>query len=481
MIRIVIAGIVAVPLIKRKVLYNSLKDKSKNRKWLVIGLVAAGLVVPSLAVLFTRMEAEPPQVSLALDSAAFGVERELSMQLSDEKSGLKKVWVGVLKDGQETVLIEKEFPAAGWLQKGSVNRESLSVTVKPKELGLIDGEGMLRLVVTDYSWRSWGKGNHTYVEKQIHIDTKPPRIEVLTDAHNISPGGTALAIYQLSEPCEKSGVMVGDNFFPGHRTGQNDNDPYLVFFALAYHQKKGTAIRMAAVDPAGNESQTGFYHYIKKKEFRKDLIRISDRFLSSKMPEFETLLADRSQQPPLDQFLYINRDIRKANKKTIDRVTAATDNEMHWNGVFKRLPGSATRSRFADQRTYTYKGKTIDHQVHLGEDLASHARSPVPAANNGSVVFTEYLGIYGNTVILDHGFGLFSLYAHLSGIDVAKGQTVARGDIIGSTGKTGLAGGDHLHFSMLVHNTFVTPLEWWDASWINNNVSAKLKSIGYIE
>ena len=448
---------------------------------LLIGLVAVGFFVVLLVVLFIRMEKEAPRVDLAFDSAAFGVERNLSMTLSDEKSGLKKVWIGVLKDGQEIQLIEKEFPASGWLNKGTVNRVPLNITVKPRELGLSDGEGLLRLVVTDYSWRSLGKGNHVYIEKQIQIDTKPPRIEILTKAHNITPGGSALAIYQLSEPCEKSGVMVGDNFFPGHRAGQDDSDPYLVFFALAYNQGKGTPLRLEAVDLAGNRAKAGFNHYIRKKAFRRDTIRISDGFLNSKLPEFEPLLGDRLQQQPVEQFLYINRDIRSANKQTIDRVTAGSEKEIHWSGVFKRLPGAATRSRFADQRTYTYKGKTIDHQVHYGEDLASNARSPVPAANGGSVVFTEYLGIYGNTVILDHGFGLFSLYAHLSGIDVEKGQKVNRGDIIGRTGKTGLAGGDHLHFSMLVHNTFVTPLEWWDASWINNNISTKLKSIGYVQ
>ena len=261
----------------------------------------------------------------------------------------------------------------------------------------------------------------------------------------------------------------------------SDPDVFVVFFALAHDQGKGTAIGLEAVDEAGNRSKAGFYHYIKKKAFRRDTIRISDNFLASKLPEFETLLEGHTQQSPIDQFLYINREIRRENKQAIDRVTANCEKKMHWKGVFQRLPGSATRSRFADNRTYTYKGKTIDHQVHLGQDLASNARSAIPAANSGSVVFAEYLGIYGNTVILDHGFGLFSLYAHLSWMNVETGQFVSRGEIIGRTGKTGLAGGDHLHFSMIVHDTFVTPLEWWDASWINNNIRGKLKSIGLVD
>lgn len=441
----------------------------------------ACLLAALLVVLLMRMEKEAPLVGLDLASPAFGAERKLSMTLADEKSGLKKVWIGIFKDGREVVLLEKDFPASGWLQKGSVNRESLEVLVKPKELGLTDGQGMLRLVVTDYSWKAWGKGNRTYMEKPIEIDTIPPQVEVLSDAHNISPGGTSLAIYKLSESCEESGVLVGDNFFPGHPAGADGSDTYLVFFALEHDQEKGTAIRIKAVDQAGNQSLRGFYHYIKKKTFRKDTIHITDGFLNAKLPEFETLLTDRAHLKPIDQFLYINSEIRRQNKQAIDEITGRSDETILWKGVFSRLPGSATRSKFADRRSYTYDGKTIDHQVHLGEDLASNARSPIPAANSGRVASTGDLGIYGNTVILDHGYGLYSLYAHLSGIDVEKGQTVRRGDIIGRTGKSGLAGGDHLHFSMLVHHTFVSPLEWWDASWINNNISGKLKSLGLIE
>ena len=115
-------------------------------------------------------------------------------------------------------------------------------------------------------------------------------------------------------------------------------------------------------------------------------------------------------------------------------------------------------------------------QGHLGIDLASIKQSPVPAANSGKVAFVGSLGIYGNAVIIDHGLGLFSLYAHLSSISRDEGQEVKRGDIIGRTGSSGLAGGDHLHFSMLVHNTFVSPVEWWDETWINNNISGKLES-----
>ena len=141
------------------------------------------------------------------------------------------------------------------------------------------------------------------------------------------------------------------------------------------------------------------------------------------------------------------------------------------------MPGAANRAGFADHRKYKYHGEIIDNQVHLGVDLASVAHSPVPASNKGKVVLVESIGIYGKTVIIDHGFGLFSMYAHLSSMSVNEGQVVLKGQNIGETGMTGLAGGDHLHFSMIVNKTFVNPVEWWDASWIKNNISSKINEL----
>ena len=97
------------------------------------------------------------------------------------------------------------------------------------------------------------------------------------------------------------------------------------------------------------------------------------------------------------------------------------------------------------------------------------------AANSGVVVLTEFLGIYGNAIVLDHGYGLQSLYAHLSSFEVKKGDRVAKGHIIARSGTTGLAAGDHLHFSLLLHGVHVNPLEWWDPHWVKTRISAKLR------
>jgi murein DD-endopeptidase MepM/ murein hydrolase activator NlpD len=460
-----------------EVLHNSLKDKSKNIKLILLISIGLLIVVPLTWVLISRMESEVPAIAVDLQLPEIGAGKTLNVQIQDKKSGLKRVWIGIFADGKEFVLLEKNFPSAGVLQTGEQKSISMDVAIEPKKLGLKDGAATLRLMAADYSWRDWGKGNRAYLEKEIVIDTKPPAIEVLSKAHNINTGGAGLVLYKLSEPCHKSGVRVGEQFFPGYKGSLKDPDVMMAFFALHYRQGSGTDIFLTAEDRAGNTSREWFPHHIRKQTFKQDTINITERFLEKKMPEFgDETLPDNSSL--IDKFLYVNSTLRTKNKEMVEALTGHGDTSMHWKGAFLRLPKSANRAGFADHRAYRYKGRLVDEQDHLGIDLASVAHSPVPAANAGRVVFAGRIGIYGNTLIVDHGFGLFSMYAHLSRMDVETGHMVEKGEIMGRTGMSGLAGGDHLHFSMIIHNTFVNPIEWWDAMWIKNNVTSKLEEFG---
>ncbi len=146
--------------------------------------------------------------------------------------------------------------------------------------------------------------------------------------------------------------------------------------------------------------------------------------------------------------------------------------------AFQQLGDSQVEARFADTRTYVYKGKDVDQQVHLGFDLAVTANVPIRAAQKGIVLHAAYLGIYGNCVIVDHGMGVQSLYGHLSSIDVKVGDRVEKGQVLGRSGMTGLAGGDHLHFTMLVGGQQVTPVDWWSQQWMEDRVLRKIKAAG---
>ena len=452
-------------------------DKKKQTKlWLVV-IGCLIIILPVAWFLMVRLEGQQPVVEVDLTSPYLGSSQEITVSLSDEQSGLRSLWVGLLKDGKETVLYDEGFPSGGLLKGGSVRETAVKIPVTPKDLGFADGKAVLRMIVRDYAWRDWWKGNRAYAEKQVVIDTRPPGIEVLSRAHNISQGGSGLAIFRTSEECAMGGVQVGDRFYPGHTGFFKDAHIYLAFFALGYDQGTNTPIHVVATDLAGNQGQGGMNYHILHKSFRKDRINISDGFLNSKMPEFSAEIPQGASLSPLEKFLFVNRDMRKSNYTKIVEACRESDAKIYWKGAFLRLPKSASRARFADHRTYFYKGKEIDRQVHLGMDLASVANSPVPAANAGVVVLAAPLGIYGNTVIIDHGFDLFSMYSHLSYIGVKPGDQLAAGQILGRTGATGMAGGDHLHFSMIVHDTFVNPVEWWDDQWIEHNVTSKIEQV----
>jgi murein DD-endopeptidase MepM/ murein hydrolase activator NlpD len=457
--------------------YNPLRTKKKNIKSRLIILVCFIVILPVAWILVVRLEGEKPSITLELPSPSLGKTQELSLSVSDAKSGVRRIWIGLIKDGKEVDLFKKDLPFAGLIRGGIIHQESFKILVEPVKMGITDGKAILRMVARDYSWRGWLQGNTTYLEKDVIIDTRAPEVGILSKAHNVNQGGAGLVIFRVSEACAKSGVFVGENFFPGYPGVFKDNNILIAFFALNYEQGPGTKIFVSATDFAGNSSRAGFPHYIKRKVFKKDVLEISDRFLNWKMPEFDVDISPDSQTPLMDKFLKINRQVRIDNFKQLLNIVQNTDKKLYWKGVFLRLPNSARRAGFADHRIYKYNGHIIDRQTHMGIDLASVAQSPVSASNTGKVVFAEGLGIYGKTVIIDHGFRLFSMYSHLSSFNVRKDQMVPKGEIIGRTGVTGLAGGDHLHFGMLVHNTFVNPVEWWDASWIKNNISDKIDTV----
>ena len=450
-----------------------MNKKASSFKPILVVIVVLLISIPAVWLTIIRMEGTAPALEIELESPFIGASREIGVSVEDAGSGIRKIWMGLLVDGREVEILQRTFPSAGFFAGGKENTVQVKTTVSPKSLGLADGKGVLRAVVWDYSLRKWGEGNRAYLEKEILIDTQPPAIEMLSRSHNLAQGGSGVAVYRLSEDCPVSGITVGDAFYPGYSGHFDDPAVHMAFFALDYQQGKQTRLAATAEDFAGNRASTGLVYHINARSFRKDAINLSDGFFNAKMPEFERYFPDSANGSPVDLFLQVNRELRRMDSEAIYAITAQTEKKILWDGPFLRLPRSANRARFADHRTYFYGGKVIDRQVHMGMDLASTQQAPVPAANRGKVAFAGERGIYGNTVILDHGYGLFTLYAHLSHMDVTAGQIVEKGAIIGKTGKTGLAGGDHLHYGTLIHQTYVNPIEWWDSTWIQNNVSAK--------
>ena len=413
------------------------------------------------AFFYYKFEGEAPRVTVDPEVSFLGSQTSLTVRVADRRSGIERLTVRAEQEGTSIVLLSEEF-AAG------VHQIERLVEIVPSTLKFTEGPALLRIEAGDHSWRPGG--NRTVIERQVTVDTRPPQTTVLSRFHYVNQGGAQLVVYRSSESLVHSGVRVGERWFPGYPL---DDGHYLCFFAVPFDMTQGPSIRLEASDLAGNVSRAGFYYQIKAKKFRRDTITISDNFLQRVMPYF----MDRHpelQGDLLDVFLKVNRELRIAHNTRITEVCKGGESRPLWSGPFLRLERAKPMAGFGDHRIYTYKGRQIDRQNHLGIDLASLAMSPVPAANRGRVIVADEMGIYGITVVLDHGCGVFSMYGHLSEAAVQPGDLVEKGQRVGTTGSTGLAGGDHLHFGMLVSGVFVNPIEWWDPHWIRDNVESKL-------
>ena len=326
----------------------------------------------------------------------------------------------------------------------------------------------------------------TTITRDLQVRLDPPRVSVVSIHHFINLGGAEFIVLRATPPDVQAGIRVGDAeypAYPGTAVGLADPAVRVAFFALRHDQAVTTTISAFARDEAGNQASTPVDHREFPKAFVRSRIAIDQRFLDRVVPaiasETPDLKVDTATPEGLLQgFLAINGGLRQKNADTIRGLAAKTQPQMLWREAFAQMGNTQVESRFADQRTYFFGDKEIDRQVHLGFDLASVQQAPIHASNTGIVVFANFLGIYGNCVILDHGLGVQSLYAHMSSMAVKEGDKVEKGAEIGRTGVTGLAGGDHLHFTMLLQGTPVNPVEWWDGHWLQDRVLRKITEAG---
>ena len=431
------------------------------------------LVVLVLILLLTV--AEPLRPTAAIEAPpVLGPATPITVEAHDRGWGLASLEVRLQPagGGAPLVLAQQTFPRRLGLGSG-VGDAQLAVHATDAGTAPPEGPATLEVWARDSSWLNLFRRRPTAVQA-VAYDGTPPRLEVLSSQHRVEVGGSEALVYRVSEDAVESGVQVGDVLFAG--THGYFADPNLRVALFAVPQNEPTAVPTAfAVDAAGNRRTAAFDVRVYPKRFREDTLELSDAFLQRKVPE---LLAANDMPPGpdlLDGYLRINRDLRARTETKVRELCDARTPHRFFEAGLVRLPNAAPLARFGDRRTYRYAGRDVDQQTHLGADLASLQGAPVPAACAGTVTFAGPLGIYGNAVILDHGLGLYTLYGHLRQIDVAAGAPVTRGQQIGLTGETGLAGGDHLHFSTMIGGVHVDPVEWWDGHWIHDHVLARLE------
>jgi murein DD-endopeptidase MepM/ murein hydrolase activator NlpD len=449
--------------------------RGRGRRALALAALAA--VVLLLLSLF--YSGPKPAVSLAPKLPGIGRKTPIAVRV-ERPDRVTRLRVEVVQGRDVLPVLEETYePRPLWKVWGG--KAPLTVTAevgRETVRGLRSGKATIR--ATAERAGNWLR-TPTPAAAQIELPVRlaPPALAIASTLHYVAQGGCEAVVYRVGEGAVRHGVEAGPWWFPGFPLPGNSGEPglQLSFFAVPYDLADASAVRLAAEDDVGNRAVLAVVDRFTPRPVKTDTITVADPFLARVVPEIlahSPEIADRGSL--LESYLAINRELRKRNNQTLRELAAKSAPRLLWGEPFLPMRNAAVTAAFADRRTYVYNGKPIDQQDHLGFDLASVERDAVLASNRGTVVLARYLGIYGNAVVIDHGLGLQSLYGHLSSIAVAEGQQVERGQELGRSGQTGLAGGDHLHFTLLLQGLPVTPVEWWDPHWVQDRIFRKLPS-----
>ncbi len=428
---------------------------------LIIGLGIFGYFYFKGTINFTE-----PTVKFEKEPNFIGARTKVLLKVSDDKPGLEKVEVYLIQNNKNINLLKDEnIPA-------NLKTKDYEVEIRSRTLGLREGKAKLVVIAVDKSMLH----NKAEVVKEVNIDLSPPSISILSSPASVINGGAGFIFIRVAPDVVKTGVTVGDLEYKCFNGLFSDSNIYVCSFAYPYYWKRKKAIIVYAEDKAGNKTSNSINYYFKRIRYKRSIINISRDFIETKVKP----LSDKDIQDPAELFRYVNVEVRKRNEQQIHEITRnVTHVEPMFRGAFKQLKNSKMLGGFADYRKYRYKGRIIKgaDAYHKGMDFASIKNAPVNAANNGIVAFTGFLGIYGNSVIIEHGLGIFTLYSHLSEIYVNEGEQVDKQKIIGRTDTTGLAKGDHLHFGVLVQGLEVHPIEFLDPKWIRTRFTSQYEKV----
>ena len=440
---------------------------------IVLLLVLATAVVAALYVAGRMVMAPRPVLTLTAPFDLVGRNATLSLDARDP-TGLRTLKVTIRQgDKEQTVADETYRPP----------RPEAHVEWQPgkqSRFPLREGPGLLRVEARNASWGHFFQGKTATLEKEFTARLTPPRVEVLTSQHYVNQGGCDMVVYRVTPPGAESGVQAGHAWFKGYpMPGARDGAVRFAIFAFPYDAPAATPIHVKARDEAGNEVVANFNLKVFPRQFRTRTLPIDDAFLGKVVPEILSHTPSLTDEGDLlKNYLAINRTLRAANNKSLAEMAARSQPRLLWREPFRQLGNSQVEASFADHRLYVYKGREVDKQDHLGYDLATTAHAPVSASNDGVVLLADYFGIYGNTIVIDHGYGLLTVYGHLASFAVKAGDSVKSGQVIAQSDSTGLAAGDHLHFSVILQGEQVDAREWWDGHWIQDRILSKMREFG---
>ena len=384
-----------------------------------------------------------------------GKKYSLDFTITDDNAGIKEITVIINQDGEDKFRKVIKIPERG------IKEKSIKVDIDTDKYNLKAGEITLIISASDYGLFE----NKNPEAFKFIVDPDPPEVEKLYSQMYIMNGGTGFAFFKVSDDTKNMYIQMENLKFKCLSGLFRDKTVYTCAFPYPYYWEKKKDIFAVAEDKAGNITTQKIPYRFKLKRYRKSVIKVSDRL----MEKIRLLAGNKKFSDDIEMFKYVNVKMREENEKKIHAITKnIVIIKPQFKDRFTVMKKAAVLGGFADYRKYKYKGKIIEggDAYHKGLDMASVRNAEVPSAEDGIVVFTGFLGIYGNTIIIEHGLGVFTLYSHLLDFKVKKGEKVKKGQIIAHTDTTGLALGDHLHFGVLIQGLEVNPIEWLDRKWL---------------
>ena len=433
--------------------------------WIYVVLIA--FLVAVVFLLFSSMfERNAPKIKVQ-NEIYWNFQNPINVLITDDTK--IKSYEIVFVDGDKKLKLEtKVIKDENGIIELEVLPPQFDEFYKPKD-------GSLKIDVYDTSKWNFFKGNQTISNSKIIIDKKSPVANVITNSYLLRQGGSGIIIVEINDENLKDYYISFNDkevfeLFPFYKKNY-----FISVITWPIDIKEFKKVNVVAVDLAGNKTEAKVPFYIKEFKEKVDNIKISDDFVNNISKH---VLENSDMNVPssiVDIFIKTNKELREKNLKTIREVVKKNlVNDMKTSfdiKPFVRLPNAATFAQFGERRHYFYGEEKIDEAWHLGMDWASVKRAEVQVTNPGKVIFKDYLGIYGDTVIIDHGLGVGTLYAHTSSINVEVNDEVKAGQHIANTGATGAVFGDHLHFGVLVQGIEVNPNEWLDYTWMKTNVT----------
>ena len=428
---------------------------------IIVVVAVAAIAVPLLMSSHTEMGMTPAVTSV-------GVSTPVTVHLTNPH-GVRRVSAYLEQNGAQYPVYEHSAPSHHLFWSRHVPPSNVTFEAGKKNApNLKDGKARLVVEAVSNDFR----GSTDEVASDVTVVLSAPRVVPDDLQHYINQAGMELVTFTPSGSWNEAGTRVGPHSFrsyalPGH------GDQRFSMFAYAWDLPPDLTPVVFARNQAGTEATARFWFKLFPKKFRERDFVLDDALMDKLVNNIDPAGTLAPGPDLLSRFLKINGEMRRQNNQTLADLRLKTEEKVLWNGPF--IHWGKEEANFADVRDYMYKGKKVDRQVHLGFDLSDTANAPVHAANDGRVVFADNLGIYGNCVVLDHGYGLQSIYGHMQRIDVKVGQMVAKNGSLGLAGSTGLAEGVHVHFGMQIDGVQINPREWWDEHWIHDRIQSKLE------